>query len=135
MQQLNVEQKESIEKKNRREGKGRVLAISRNVYRLLQTDDVFYVESESTDNVYYFVKFKPDLFEYCSCLDNSMRGIKCKHLHSIEFAIRLGTLRDTDKLPADAKRDTSSVLLSSIEPEQIATIGEAKSYTEDDYSF
>ena len=76
MQQLNVEQKESIEKKNRREGKGRVLAISRNVYRLLQTDDVFYVESESTDNVYYYVKFKPDLFEYCSCLDNSMRGNK-----------------------------------------------------------
>ena len=134
MQQLKVEHKNTI-KRDYREGKGRVLAISHRIYRL-QNTDVFYVESESSDNTYYFVKFKPDLFEYWSCLDNSMRGIKCKHLHSIEYAIRLGTLRDTDKLPVEAKRDTSLVLLSSIEPEQITTIAlEAKSYTEDDYSF
>ena len=70
----------------------------------MQTD-VFYVESESTDNVYYFVKFKPDLVEYCTCPDNSLRGgqMKCKHLHSIEFAIRMGTLRDIDRLPTEAK--------------------------------
>ena len=121
MQQLKVEQKnnETI-KKDRRSGKGRVIALSRRIYRLLQTD-VFYVESESTDNVYYFVKFKPDVIEFCSCPDNSTRGLKCKHLHAIEFAIRFGTMRfgtmkDTDKLPADAKR-------------------ESKSYRDDDYSF
>ena len=89
------------------EGKGRCIALSRRIYRLLQTD-VFYVESESTDNVYYFVKFKPDVIEWCSCMDNSTRGLKCKHIWSIEFAIRMGTLKDTDKLPADAKRESSS---------------------------
>ena len=114
MQQLKVEQK-NIEKKDRRSGKGRVIALSRRIYRLMQTD-VFYVESESTDNVYYYIKFKPDVIEFCSCPDNSTRGLKCKHLHAIEFAIRFGTMKDTDKLPADAKR-------------------ESKSYTEDDYSF
>ena len=99
----------------------------------MQTD-VFYVESESTDNVYYFVKFKPDLIVWCSCRDNSTRGLKCKHLWSIEFAIRFDTLKEIDKLPADVKRDTS--LLISPKPEQIAATIEAKlSYKDENYSF
>jgi hypothetical protein len=54
---------------------------------------------------------------------------------SIEFAIRFNTLKDTDKLPVDAKRDTSSSILVS-KPEQIAVTIEAKSYTEEDeYSY
>ena len=93
------------------------------------------VESESNDNTYYFVKYQPSVLEGCSCRDNSTRRSKCKHIWSVYFAIKFGTLKDTDKLPEDAKRDTSSVLLSSIEPEQIAPIGEAKSYTEDEHSF
>lgn len=111
----------------------------------MQTD-VFYVESESTDNVYYYVKFKPDVIEWCSCMDSSTRGLKCKHQFAIEHAIRMGTLKDTDKLPTEAKRDnnnTSSMVLVS-KPEPItATIVSAtppakvstKSYKDDDYSF
>ena len=53
------------------------------------------------------MKYQPSVFEWCSCRDNSSRGMKCKHIWSIEFAIRFGTLKDTDKLLADAKRDTS----------------------------
>ena len=92
----------------------------------MQTD-VFYVESESTDNIYYFVKFKPDLIEYCTCPDNSLRGgqMKCKHLHSIEFAIRMGTLRDIDRLPTEAK-------VKKVNPRPAAV---TKSYKDDDYSF
>ena len=86
MQQLKVEH-ENTTKKCRREGKGRVLAISRRIYRLLQTD-VYYVESESTDNVYYFIKFKSDIVEFCSCKDyESNRAQKCKHIFGVEFAI------------------------------------------------
>ena len=48
IQQL-VESNKSI-KKDRRMGKGRVISLSRRIYRLLQTD-VFYVESESTDGI------------------------------------------------------------------------------------
>ena len=85
--------------KDRREGKGHILALSRRMYRLLQqntslvTDVYYYVESETSDDQYYFVKFKPDVLEsywYCSCKDNSTRGLKCKHLFAIEFAIRWG---------------------------------------------
>jgi predicted nucleic acid-binding Zn finger protein len=118
------------EQRYKRECKGRVLAISRRIYRLLQTEDVFYVESESTDNVYYYVKFKSDVIECCTCPDNSMRTgggqIRCKHLHAIEFAIRLGTLRDTDRLPTEAKVRKTIAVTPTITP---------KSYTEDDYSF
>jgi predicted nucleic acid-binding Zn finger protein len=51
------------------------------------------------------VKFKPDVIEWCSCPDNSLRGgqMRCKHLHAIEFVIRLGTLSDIEKLPTEAK--------------------------------
>ena len=84
MQQLEIEHKKSttnsnqivVDKKktkDKREGKGRCIAQSRRIYRLMQKEDVFYVESEWTDNVYYFVKFKPDLIEWCSCRDNSTR--------------------------------------------------------------
>jgi predicted nucleic acid-binding Zn finger protein len=115
MKQQLVESNKSL-KKYRKSGKGRVIALSRRIYRLMQTD-VFYVESEWTDNLYYFVKFKPDVIEWCSCPDNSMRGMKCKHLFGVEYATRLATVKDVDKLPEQVKREVT------------------KSYTEDDYSF
>ena len=51
------------------------------------------------------MKFKPDVVEWCSCPDNSFRGgqMRCKPLQAIEFVIRLGTLRDIEKLPTEAK--------------------------------
>ena len=125
MQQLET-RKEIVEaeQKYKRMGKGCLIAQSRRIYRLMQTD-VFYVESESTDNVYY-VKFKPDVVEYCTCPDNSLRGeqMKCKHLWSIEFAIRLGILIDTDRLPTEAK-------VRKI----VTAAAVTKSYKDDDYSF
>jgi hypothetical protein len=121
MQQSKIEHKNTI--RDKREKKGRVLAISRRIYRLVQTD-VFYVESELTDNLYYFVKFKPDVIEFCSCKDyESNCAQKCKHIFALEFAIRMGILKDTDRLPAEAKR------------EGLTPIANTSSYTEDDYSF
>ena len=127
MQQLETsKQIVEAEQRYKRMGKGRSIAQSLRIYHLMQTD-VFYVESESTDNIYYFVKFKPDLIEYCTCPDNSLRGgqMKCKHLHSIEFAIRMGTLRDIDRLPTEAK-------VKKVNPRPAAV---TKSYKDDDYSF
>jgi hypothetical protein len=127
MQQLKIERINT--KKDRREGKGRVLALSRRMYRLRQNTDTFYVESESRDDHYYFVKFKQDVFQWCSCKDNSTRrGLKCKHLFAIEFAIKWGIIKDSDKLPptatADVKEDT-----------QLVQILKSLSYKDDDYTF
>lgn len=91
-------------KVNQREVRGASLSTSRNVFYLLGSKDVYYVQSEHSDNIYYFCKFKPDVFEWCSCPDNSIRGQKCKHQFAIEYAIKKGTFRDNDKLPENAQR-------------------------------
>jgi SWIM zinc finger len=136
MQQLKVEHKKEKEiTKDRRESKSRVLAISRRMYRLLNSD-VYYVESESSDNIYYFVKFKPDVFEWCSCKDFELnRAIKCKHLYAIEFAIRMGTLKDIDKLPADAKRYNCGSAVVVVTAPATKESKSSSSYRDDDYSF
>lgn len=46
--------------------------------------------------------------------------MKCKHIFGVEFAIRSNTVKHTDKLPVDVKKDNSKL---------------AKSYKEDEYSF
>ena len=92
MQQLKVEHENTTAKKDRRSGKGRCIALSGRIYRLMQTEDVFYVETESTDNVYYFVKFKPDVVEswYCSCRDNSTRGQKMQTFFCNRICYKMG---------------------------------------------
>jgi hypothetical protein len=133
MQQLEIEHKEITatsnqivgeqqenKTKDRREGKGRAITLSRMVYRL-QNSDVYYVESETCNNIYYFVKYVFDVLEFCSCKDyESKRTEKGKHLHAVEYSLWFGTMKDMDKLPVEAKRDNTIY---------------AKSHLEDDYSF
>lgn len=107
---------------NKREGHGRSIALTRKVFRL-ENSDTFYVESESTNNVYYFVRYNFSGIQWCSCPDNSTRGIKCKHQFAIEYSIRLGTLKDIEKLPKEAKRYGATVAQQS------------KSWKEDEYTF
>lgn len=126
---MTTTQQQIVDKKDRREGKGRVIALSRQVYRIQKTD-VFYVESESVDGMYYYVMFDTAKgFEWCSCKDNERNGYKtkCKHLYGVEFAIRMNTVKDTDKLPADIKKD------NSMEPKK--SLASSLSYKEDEYSF
>jgi predicted nucleic acid-binding Zn finger protein len=80
-----------------------------------------------------FVKFKPDVLEWCSCKDNSTRHLKCKHILAIEFAIKWGTIKNIDKVlstttatTANVKQKTSIVTAINIQP---------KSYKDDDYYF
>jgi len=104
--------------------KGRVLALSRHVYRL-QVKDAFYVESESCDSHYYFVRYNPSVSEGCSCFYNSTRGEKCKHIYSIEYGIRFDTIKTVDRLPEEVhiKKDTEKPTI------------ESKCWEEEEYSF
>jgi hypothetical protein len=109
-------------KKDRRYGKGVVIAISRQVYRIINTD-AFYVESESIDGMYYYVVFNTDKgLEWCSCRDHERNGYrtKCKHLFAIEYSIRKGTVKDTDKLPVST--------VKTDDPQKLQ-------YERDDYGF
>ena len=51
--------------------------------------------------------------------------MKCKHPFSVEYSIRLGTLKDVDRLPTEAK----------VKKVVATTTAVSKSYTEDQYSF
>lgn len=132
-----VEQKNTVEKKDIREDKGHILAISRRVYRIQKSDILFYVESEISDNVYYFVKFKPDVFLeswYCSCKDNSIREMKCKHIFAIEFAIKWGTIKDIATPLTDVKGDTA-IIKTTTTKSMITSNSSSLSYKDDDYTF
>lgn len=119
---------------NKREGKGRDLAISRHVFFLLSSKDVYYVQSEHSDNIYYYVKYYPDVLEWCSCPDSSIRGIKCKHQFAIEYAIKKGTLKDIEKLPKEAIRFTNQQQEQIQELEAVVSYHH-HSYMDDEYSF
>jgi len=142
MQQQIVEEKNRIEKKkkDRREGKGQVLAISRMIYRLQNTNNMYYVESETNDDQYYLCKFKQEVSEYsqCSCKDNSTRrGLKCKHLFAIEFAIQWGTIKDIDNPLTDVKGDTTIIkaTITTITKPIIKSNSSFLSYQDDEYTF
>lgn len=107
---------QNIEQQLKRECKGRALVITRNVFRIEKTDS-FYCQSENNENVYYFIRYSPDKLVWCSCPDSSMTQMKCKHIFGLEYSIRLGTLKDVDRLPVEVKKEVT------------------KLYTEDDYDF
>ena len=68
------------EVKNRREDKGRAIVASRTIYRI-KGSNVYYVESESTDGIFYYVMCDTEKdFSYCTCKDYETRSNKCKHL-------------------------------------------------------
>lgn len=92
-----------VDKRDRRESRGRVIALSRTVYHITGKN-VYYVESESEDGIYYYIMWNTEKeIEWCSCVDHSMRGKRCKHIFAIEYAIRGNTIKETDKLPTYKK--------------------------------
>jgi len=111
--------KQIVDKKDLREEKGKLIAEENTIYRIVGKD-VFYVESDSTDAMFYYIMYNVEKdFEWCSCLDHSVRGKRCKHIYAVEYSIRKGTYIDTESLPSGVKRDNSVKL----------------QYHEDEYSF
>ena len=117
-------QTELVTKKNRREGKGIVIALSRRIYKI-KNSDVFYVESESRDGDFYYVMYDESVkknYKYCSCKDFDRREVeKCKHIHAVIYAIENNLVVETDELPKSKKETSCNV--------------QVLPYTEDDYSF
>ena len=87
-----------------RERKGERLANSLKVFYLLGSKDVYYVQSERSNELNIFRKYQPSVFEWCSCPDNSYRNIRCGHIWSIEYAIRRNILQEIKHLPENIQR-------------------------------
>ncbi len=109
-----------------REVKGCTLSQSRNVFNLLESKNVYYVQSEQSNDIYYLVKYNPDVVEYCTCPDNSIRLEKCKHIWSIEKSIVKGTLKEVDKLPTTAKTFQNKI---------VPLVKQSKTWKDSEYSF
>jgi predicted nucleic acid-binding Zn finger protein len=109
-----------VPERDRRESRGRVIALSRTVFHITGKN-VYYVESETEDGVYYYIMWNTDDdVEWCSCVDHSMRGKRCKHIFAIEYAIRGNTVKETDKLPSYKKVNNQVQIMD---------------YQKEDYSF
>ena len=129
LQEKQQQKQESVVEENKREGKGKSLAISHNVFYLLDSNDVYYVQSEHSENIYYYVKYNPDVLEWCSCQDSSIRSLKRKHQFAIEYAIRKGTLKDIEKLPKEVTRFTNQQI------QELEEVVSYNSYRDDQYDF
>lgn len=150
MQQLTIEHKKvksnnvkvvskTVEEvENKRCGHGLNIVNTKNVYRL-QNTDTYYVQSESVENIYYYVRYNFGVLEWCSCPDNSIRGLKCKHQFAIEHSIRLGALKDIDHLPKGTAKYTNQQEIKSPSRQVISQPSDPTSknlsYMEADYSF
>ena len=108
--------KTKLETKDRREGRARCIALSRTIYQM-RGKETFYVESESCVGRYYFVRFNSSFDgSFCSCKNfESNRSEKCKHLMTVENAIRFATIKEVDHFPEETRKSLS--------------------YEDDDYSF
>lgn len=132
----NAEQVKEVE--NMREVRG--ASLSRNVLRIIGSDS-YYCKSESKE-IWYFVRYEVS-WSWCSCFDNSIRHVKCKHIFAIEYAIRKGTLRDVDKLPLETKRFTNHKQLVENGPSRLESLPShhttttrvKSSFKDDSYSF
>lgn len=105
---LYMKQKLVVSNSKKREDKGRVLALSRNVYKVDEdfdgyTDTLYKVESESSDNSrYYLVRYETFGLglslglKWCTCPDFSTnsKNEKCKHIFAVEYAIKMKTLKN-----------------------------------------
>jgi hypothetical protein len=126
-----IEEQEKI-----REARARTLALTKNIFRL-QNTDAFYCESESVKDLYYFVRYNhSSVVESwcCSCKDNSTRYVKCKHCFAIEFAIKWETIKDIDEIP-NADQNTSTDIQATATTKSVVVTKRTKSYLEDDYDF
>ena len=99
-----------VDKIKIREDKGKLIAGSKTIYKIMGKD-MFYVESESEEGRFYYIGYnKKEEIEFCSCLDNSIRGSKCKHLFAVENAIVNKTMVQTDRFPNKIKKPEDNEL-------------------------
>ncbi len=72
-----------MQQKLTRQENGQVIASKPN--QITRIDDHTYkVKSQSSDNEYNV--FNGELGWLCSCSDHIYRGVKCKHIHAVEFS-------------------------------------------------
>lgn len=107
-----------VDKVDPRQERGKLIAVEKTIYKI-SGKDIFFVESQSSDSRFYYIGYKANEYEWCSCLDNSLRGFKCKHIFAVEESIKQGTVIEKEEFPSTV-----------VKPQ-----GEQLQYTKEEYSF
>lgn len=72
---------------NPREQKGKEIALNPNVQITRLNDYTYHVRSQTTNREYDVIHTKSGWI--CTCPDHQFRKVCCKHIHSVEFSIKL----------------------------------------------
>lgn len=72
---------------NNRQEKGKEIALNPNVQILRISDNLYHVKSQTTKREYDVISTESGWI--CGCPDHTYRKICCKHIHAVEFSIRL----------------------------------------------
>jgi transposase-like protein len=70
---------------NKRETKGKEIALRHDLIRV--SDNFYHVKSQTTKREYNVVR--SDGVWKCTCPDHTFRHICCKHIHAVEFSIKI----------------------------------------------
>jgi len=70
---------------NMREAKGQKIALKSDLIRV--SDHHYHVHSQTTKRDYDVIKTNDKWV--CSCPDHVFRHVCCKHIHAVEFRLRL----------------------------------------------
>ena len=76
----------ALDKCNREES-GKEIALNPNVQILRINDYTYHVKSQTTNREYDVISTEKGWI--CGCPDHTFRHICCKHIHAVEFSIRL----------------------------------------------
>src|SRR5579864_1209472 len=72
---------------NNRQDKGKEIALNPNQQILRINDYTYHVKSQTTKREYDVISTESGWI--CTCPDHTFRKICCKHIHAVEFSIRL----------------------------------------------
>lgn len=72
---------------NPRQEKGKEIALNPNVQILRINDHLYNVKSQTTKREYDVISTEKGWI--CTCPDHTFRHVCCKHIHAVEFSIRL----------------------------------------------
>ena len=95
---------------NPREEKGKQIALKSDLIRV--SDYHYHVHSQTTNRDYDVIK--TDNFWHCTCPDHKFRKVCCKHIHAIEYSIKVREeVRQQNKITISPISTTSCITCHS----------------------
>jgi transposase-like protein len=110
---------------NNREEKGKEIAKRHDLIRI--RDDYYHVKSQTTNREYDVIKTGDSW--HCNCADHTFRHVCCKHIHAVEFSIKIREeVREKNKVVIQPVNNDSCLFCKS---QKIKKFGVRRNKTHD----